>query len=273
MLTISKRLRTLMASALVVAGALAAPDVFATPQFTVNPDSNGLTTLGSTFTADSMTGTSSARIVRVGATNNYTGVGYIVFNAFSLNGNPVNSNVAQVNGSYGLYAKFTQSFTCGGPLAIGVSCGVTSITLSLYGDPGDADAVQNASLAANPIITDVGSNDVLLANVTQVFGSQAGLDALGGVFENVNTNLMLTAAGSNFFTSPIPFYQLAFSAFINTSQTPLCDTPNCTGNPSVVAITTESGTTDFNRVPEPGPLALMGIAMLGLIVARRRYRA
>jgi len=276
MLTISKRLRTLMASALVVAGALAASTAAAAPQFTVNPNADGLSSSGTPFTADTLDGTSSARITRDGATNNYTGVGYIVFTAFNLNSSPIDAGTTQVNlnnSGYGLYATFTQHFSCGGPLAIGVTCGVTSISLSLYGDPGNHDTKQLATVATGPSVTDVGSTDVLLASVNQVVAGVAGLNALGGVFENINTDFALTPAGSNYFTSPVPFYQLAFSAFSNSTQGIACDTAGCTGNPSVVAINSESGVVDFNRVPEPGPLALMGIALLGLIVARRRYRA
>lgn len=273
MLTILKRLRTAAVGGAVLAAALAAPNASAIATFQVDPNSNGLSSSGSIFTADTLSGTSSARISKTaGPGNNYTGVGYIIFTAFNLLSSPIDGNTSQVNltnSGYGLFARFTQTFTCSTPLAVGVSCGVQSITLELLGDPGNHNTRTLATLGADPTVTDAGTADVVLAKVTQVIQGVAGLDTLGGAFQNINSNFELTAEGKKFFISPVPFYQLAFSAFNNTSQGLACDTAGCL-DPNFVSINSEAGVTDFLPVPEPGSLVLMGIAMLGLVAVSRK---
>jgi hypothetical protein len=269
-----KRLRTASAAALLCASALAASQAAATPLFTVNPNSNGLSSAGQSFQANTISGSSSARLVYNGGTS-YTGTGYIQYNAFvTQGGGNVPGTISRVGFDYGLYATFVQTFTCSGLLSPGVTCGVTSIALDLWADAGNDNAYSNASLAAAPTVTTNGTQ-VKLGTVSTVVAGQAGLNALGGAFQNINSNFALTAAGSLFFTSPTPFYSLAFSAFNNTSQGIACNTgPTCAGV-TVVAINSESGNTDFNRapVPEPGPLALIGIGMIGLIMSRRAGKA
>ncbi|PHV04502.1 hypothetical protein CSQ96_25695 [Janthinobacterium sp. BJB412] len=268
-----KRLRTASAAALLCAGALAASHAAAAPLFTVNPNSNGLSVAGQSFEADTMSGSSSARLVFTGGTN-YSSVGYIQYSAFvNPNTGAVPTPISRIGFDYGLYATFSQTFTCSGLLSPGVTCAVTSIALDLWADAGNDNAYSNATLASAPTVTSNGVQ-VKLGSVSTVVQGQAGLDALGGAFQNVNTNFALTAAGALFFTSPTPFYSLAFSAFNNTTQGIACNTgPSCVGV-TVVAINSESGNTDFNRaVPEPGPLALIGIGMIGLIVSRRAGKA
>lgn len=274
MFNLTNNLRKIAAGALLSLGAVAASSAVAAPVFQVNPNTNGLATTGTIFQADGMNGNASVRIQRVGATNQYTGTGYIIYTAFTLNDNPVFGGTSQLNNSYLLYATFNQTFTCGGPLAVGVSCNVDSISLSLWGDAGGNNGYSSASIAADPMVT-VNGTDVKLADVNAGVG-QAGLNALGGAFQNINTNFMLTAAGKLFFIDPVPFYSFAFSSFNNTSQGIACNTgPGCPGNPSIVAITQEAGFTDFNgtTVPEPGPLALIGLGLFGMMVARRKSRA
>ena len=273
MLTIIKRLRTAAIGSAVLAAALAAPNASALAQFTVNPNSNGLSSSGTIFTADTLSGTSSARISKTaGPGNNYEGIGYIVFTAFNLLSNPIDGGDSQVNlknSGYGLFARFKQTFVCSSPLGVGVSCGVQSITLELVGDPGNLNGKSLATLGADPTVTDLGTPDVVLATVTKVIQGVAGLDDLGGAFQNINSDFQLTEAGKDFFISPVPFYQLAFSAFNNTSQGLACDTTDCV-DPNFVSINSEAGVTDFLAVPEPGSLVLMGIAMLGLVAVNRK---
>ncbi|MFJ3054471.1 flocculation-associated PEP-CTERM protein PepA [Herbaspirillum sp. NPDC087042] len=275
----TKTLRSLTVGAVMTVAAAAA---HALPTFTVNPNTNGLATQGTPFTADAMTGVSSARISYTGTSGgvySYTGVGYIDYTAFSLNDSGISAAITRDNFDYGIYATFTQTFSCGSVLAPGVSCAVTSITLNLWGDAGNDNIYNKATVGSNASVTTVGTQ-VLLGTVTQVLAGAAGIDALGGAFQNVNTNFILTAAGQLFFTSPDPFYQFAFSAFNNTSQGLTCNgntnvstggaANGCAGEFTAIAINNESGITDFNNIPEPASLAIFGAGLMGLVALRRR---
>ena len=279
MFSISSPIRKVLATALLAIGAAASSQAFAAPTFQINPNSNGFSTGGTIVTADGLNGNSSARIVRdqayVGPGVRYTGVGYIVYTGLTLNGAPVDINDSRLGLDYQLYATFNQSFTCGGLLNPGVTCSVDTISLSLFADtrPFNSPTFIQATVGANPSVNASGAQ-TLLGTVDTVIAGEAGIDSLGGAFQNVNTNFELTAAGSSYFIDPIPFYSFAFSAFNNTSQGIACDTGvglACV-NANVVAITQESGVTDFNglAIPEPGPLALIGLGLLGMGFLRRK---
>ena len=220
-----------------------------------------------------MLGNSSARIVSTGG-GNYAGTGYIVYSSFAKAGSPIFSDVSYLNFSYQVYATFTQTFACGAAFSVGSTCSVTGIALDMYADQNKNTVFAPASVGANYGITGNGT-DKHLGSVNTVMSGTAGINSLGGAFQNINTNFALTADGKLFFTGPPAFYTNAFSAFNNSSLGLACNTGNGAACvfPSIIALNQEAGTTDFlspTVVPEPASVALFGIALAGVAVARRR---
>ena len=136
---------------------------------------------------------------------------------------------------------------------------------TLWADVG-SDSVFTAAKASTATAATVAQNtaDKKLATGSLISGVN-GINALGGAFFNSVTTISLTADGSNYFTKPIPFFELAFEQFNNTSQG-----IEIVGN--LVSINQETGSVDFNRIPEPASLALMGLGLLGLSATRRRNK-
>lgn len=271
--SLSKRLQTLAAGALLL-GAVCA-NANAGALFQVTPGTLDPSVTSNPFWATAMNGSSSARITNDGTPGfNYTGFGYIEYTSMTLNNASLPSFITGLGNTYGMYASFEQHFVCGSALAPGVECLVTSIDLKLYADlyNDGLTTFTAASVAAGPIVNASGLQ-ILLANVNVVNNGVAGLNVLGGAYQNINSNFLTTAAGATFFSNPAPFYDMAFSAFNNTSLGIACAAAIDGGCGAVVAINSEAGVTDFIGVPEPGPLALLGIGLLGFAVSRRKNRA
>jgi len=271
-------MNTFTISGTAAALALALVNASASPAFMVNPNANGgvLTNGGQAFRATAINGISSHRIAYAGSmlsapgmsSANYVSKGYAYFDGFSDNGMPVSAASSRANLDYGLYGVFQTDFHCGSLLGRGVSCQISNFKLEMFADPGNDNKYHAATLAADGSVETVGQQYKLAYSNNAVPNGVGGLNDLGGAFVNLNFGWSLTDAGKAYFIDPVPFYAAAFSAFNNTTQGIYCDTANC-NDAHVVAISSVSGIQDFNGVPEPGALLLLGLGLLAMRSSRR----
>ncbi len=293
--------RSLLGAAVLLG--LAAPS-YALPAFTINPDAIPGSTEGSTFTADAFSFTNSSELITLSApagsaAGTGTGSGWATIGGFSYLGTLVPIGTQRTNLDYQTYITFDieVELTSGALGQAGSTYDITRLDYKWWVDP-DFDTTFTQSNAASgaggsPATVGGNANDHLLAfgsllegvadlnaqggtglNATNTFAvcTGAGTADFGGTavppggtpFMNATAAGCADGMGDAFFDQPQPFYPIVFDTFSNTSQG-IALSANGLG----LAIQA-AGRGDFAAVPEPGTVALMSFALLGLGASLRK---
>ncbi len=251
--------KTLAASALAVALGFASVPAGAVgifQEFTVDEGSVPGNASG-TIVADKINGAYSETI-------SFDGMGGFAASAFGnfsqfLENDGVDPVTSQLPGSYALYALFGATGTVAGGPAIFTFTG-SAAAFSLFIDPDDDTTLTLPALGTGAVtVTDPGGDDYMIASASDLSSGQGILVAgVGGFFDLIFEDFALTSPeGTDYFVSPSPFY-LRVNVDGDFDSFSVTGTQTVTGDLSAVFI------------PEPGTLALVGLALLGLGFGMRR---
>jgi len=205
------------------------------------------------FTADKLNG-AYEELLQVTGPGTFSASAFATFDAYRAN-EGVTPIVGELVG-YTIYAVFQASGIITGPNTFQGTSG--SITLYI-----DRNNDTTGTLTSGLVAATLGNtgDDLEIGSSAVSYGT-GDLSANPGAYALYFEQFTLTAFGKTYWYDPDPFYKFALSNGDNDVFTP-------TGNAGEFRVTGDTSAV-FQTVPEPTSVALMGLALAGLGVARRR---